>query len=60
MPNAQRQEPLPASPCIDVCRLDGNDRCIGCGRTLDEIARWSTMSAEEQRAVLERLRQAAR
>jgi len=50
---------MPTSPCIDVCRLDSNDRCVGCGRTLDEIARWSRMSEDEQRAVLERLRRAA-
>ncbi len=29
--------------------------CAGCGRTLDEIARWRTMSAEEKLAVLARL-----
>lgn len=29
--------------------------CAGCGRTLDEIARWSTMSDEDKRAVLARL-----
>ncbi|MBA4110453.1 MAG: hypothetical protein C0487_12765 [Leptothrix sp. (in: Bacteria)] len=29
--------------------------CAGCGRTLDEIARWSSMSADEKRAVLSRL-----
>ncbi|WEK41978.1 MAG: DUF1289 domain-containing protein [Candidatus Sphingomonas colombiensis] len=26
--------------------------CLGCHRTLDEIARWSTMSDAEKRAVL--------
>jgi predicted Fe-S protein YdhL (DUF1289 family) len=26
--------------------------CIGCGRTLDEIAGWTDMSAEERRAIL--------
>jgi predicted Fe-S protein YdhL (DUF1289 family) len=30
-------------------------RCEGCLRTLDEIAAWSAMSAEEKRAVLARL-----
>jgi predicted Fe-S protein YdhL (DUF1289 family) len=27
--------------------------CIGCGRLLSEIAAWSTMSHEQQRAVCE-------
>jgi uncharacterized protein len=26
--------------------------CIGCGRTIDEIARWSAMSDEERRAIM--------
>ncbi|CAH0348901.1 hypothetical protein AQB9606_00796 [Aquabacterium sp. CECT 9606] len=29
--------------------------CAGCGRTLDEIARWSNMSPDEKLAVLTRL-----
>ena len=45
----------PASPCIKVCVLDTADRCTGCGRTIDEIARWAQMSAEEQWAIVARL-----
>jgi predicted Fe-S protein YdhL (DUF1289 family) len=26
--------------------------CIGCGRTLEEIARWAEMSAQERRAIM--------
>jgi len=29
--------------------------CLGCGRTLDEIARWSAMSEAEREAVLRQL-----
>lgn len=29
--------------------------CAGCGRTLDEIARWSSMGPDEKLAVLARL-----
>lgn len=37
------------SPCIKVCMMDpANDVCLGCWRTLDEIARWSTMSDAER------------
>ena len=33
--------PLP-SPCINVCRMDdATGWCVGCLRTLDEIALWS-------------------
>ena len=45
-----------ASPCINVCRMNPDTGlCEGCQRTLDEIAAWSGMSAEEKRAVLARL-----
>jgi predicted Fe-S protein YdhL (DUF1289 family) len=41
------------SPCIKVCVLDADRRaCVGCGRTLDEIATWSTMSDDGRRRVL--------
>ena len=43
------------SPCIKVCQLDLQDRCLGCGRTRAEIARWSRMTDEERRAVNRRL-----
>jgi predicted Fe-S protein YdhL (DUF1289 family) len=46
----------PASPCINVCVLDHVSRtCTGCGRTIDEIARWGGMSAAEQWQVVARL-----
>ena len=45
----------PVSPCIQVCVLDAAARCTGCGRTIDEIARWAQMSAQEQWAVVARL-----
>jgi uncharacterized protein len=46
----------PASPCIDVCRIDPDTGlCVGCRRTLDEIANWGRYSAEEKKAVLRAL-----
>jgi len=36
------------SPCIGVCKLDGNDLCFGCCRTVDEIARWPQMTEYEK------------
>jgi predicted Fe-S protein YdhL (DUF1289 family) len=45
----------PASPCMQVCVLDGAGTCTGCGRTVGEIARWSGMSAGEQWAVVRRI-----
>ncbi len=45
----------PASPCNEICTLDDNNRCLGCGRTLAQITRWTLMSKEEQWAVIEEL-----
>ncbi|HYR35184.1 MAG TPA: DUF1289 domain-containing protein [Burkholderiales bacterium] len=59
---AGRQEETLKSPCIQVCQMDPQrGLCLGCGRTLDEIARWSAMSEAEREAVLRQLagRQAA-
>jgi hypothetical protein len=41
------------SPCISVCALDEDDVCLGCHRTGDEILRWTTMTNDERRRVLE-------
>ncbi|TMS57108.1 DUF1289 domain-containing protein [Imbroritus primus] len=44
------------SPCNSVCRMDrvpgsSDDWCLGCLRTLDEIASWSTLEPARQRAI---------
>ncbi|EKQ63086.1 coenzyme A pyrophosphatase [Xanthomonas campestris pv. leeana] len=43
--------PLP-SPCIGVCSLDAQSHCVGCLRSLDEIARWMSMSDAERQDYL--------
>ena len=46
----------PASPCTRVCRIDARSGwCLGCRRTLAEIAEWPVMTAERQRALLSAL-----
>ena len=45
----------PPSPCTGVCRLGPDERCIGCLRTLDEIADWPILNAAEKTVLLERL-----
>jgi len=41
------------SPCVKVCQMDPQrGLCLGCARTLDEIARWSSMSDAERDRVL--------
>ena len=42
------------SPCVNVCRLDaGTGWCVGCGRTGDEIARWTAVGDGERQAVMD-------
>lgn len=44
------------SPCIDICDLDQTGQyCIGCGRSLDEIAGWQAMGDQMRAAVMEKL-----
>lgn len=46
----------PPSPCNRVCRIDGRTGwCLGCARTLEEIADWPMLSPAEQRAMLDEL-----
>jgi hypothetical protein len=44
------------SPCINVCVIDPASRqCVGCGRTISEIAAWASLSPRERRAVMTEL-----
>jgi uncharacterized protein len=44
------------TPCIKICTYDP-DRglCLGCGRTLEEIGDWFSMTDAERRRVMEEL-----
>ena len=43
----------PPSPCISVCRMDADRQyCVGCLRTLEEIAAWAGAADEARLAVL--------
>jgi predicted Fe-S protein YdhL (DUF1289 family) len=44
------------SPCVNLCDLDdATGWCIGCGRTGDEIAAWTSVGDTGRQAVLDRL-----
>ena len=44
------------SPCVKVCQMDPQrGLCLGCARTLDEIARWGSMSDAERDSILRQL-----
>ena len=44
------------SPCIGVCELGDDKICVGCGRSIAQIAAWSQMTDRERQAILDRLR----
>jgi len=48
--------PIP-SPCVQICRLNAEQVCIGCGRSVREVAEWASMSREEKIAALDSSRQ---
>jgi hypothetical protein len=43
----------PATPCVRVCAVSGaTNLCVGCGRTLKEIAAWGRLSEAERLAIM--------
>ncbi|MET0180316.1 MAG: DUF1289 domain-containing protein [Novosphingobium sp.] len=50
----------PPSPCNGVCRIDpATGWCLGCRRTLDEIAEWPGASDRRKRRLLAELNRRA-
>lgn len=44
------------SPCVNICMLDASAKnCVGCGRTIDEIGRWASMTPAERSGVMSEL-----
>ncbi|TCO69799.1 DUF1289 domain-containing protein [Rhodovulum euryhalinum] len=44
------------TPCTRVCTVDRDSRlCVGCLRSIDEIAAWTRMSPEDRRRVMAEL-----
>jgi hypothetical protein len=48
----------PLSPCVKICVVDPvSGLCIGCGRSIAEIAIWGELDPGEQRAIVAGLEQ---
>jgi predicted Fe-S protein YdhL (DUF1289 family) len=44
------------SPCVKICLYDpARKLCSGCGRTLEEIAGWTSLSAEARGRIMAEL-----
>jgi len=45
-----------ATPCVKVCVVDGESGlCLGCFRTLQEIAGWAALAPERRAEVMAEL-----
>jgi uncharacterized protein len=55
--NVSGEKNLIDSPCVGICSATalGDDICIGCGRTFDEVRLWNTLSDKEKQAINIRL-----
>jgi predicted Fe-S protein YdhL (DUF1289 family) len=55
VPAAGAPRPV-ATPCIKVCIVDGESGlCLGCYRTLSEVARWSALTDADRVSVIAEL-----
>lgn len=46
----------PDTPCIAICSTSQGDAvCKGCGRTFDEVQRWTEMAPADKRATWRRI-----
>jgi predicted Fe-S protein YdhL (DUF1289 family) len=44
------------SLCVKICTLDARfGLCLGCGRNIDEIARWTAMTTTDRARVMDEL-----
>ncbi|MBY5992175.1 DUF1289 domain-containing protein [Ferrimonas balearica] len=44
-----------SSPCVGCCKLDEQEICMGCYRSLEEIANWNRRSDDERQGILDRI-----
>lgn len=45
------------SPCVGICSTSlGDEICIGCGRTFEEVHAWNTLTDEEKIKINQRLK----
>jgi len=49
-------ESMPDTPCIAICSTSqGDEECKGCGRSFDEVQRWTEMRPAEKRQTWRRI-----
>ncbi|EGW20819.1 DUF1289 domain-containing protein [Methylobacter tundripaludum] len=40
------------SPCVRNCCLNGEDVCLGCFRSIDEILQWSDATEQQKQKII--------
>ena len=56
IPPMDTNPPAIASPCVKICALDGaSGLCVGCFRTLGEIAAWGGLDPAERARIMAEL-----
>jgi len=51
--------PMVDSPCVNICVVTGG-MCIGCGRTLEEVASWQSITESDRESVLQEIQSGER
>ena len=51
------EKDLTDSPCVGICSASalGDDICVGCGRTFDEVRLWNTFTNAQKITINQRL-----
>jgi len=48
--------PSPSTPCVQICVVDPRSKlCIGCGRTVGEIASWPRLDEAARHVIMAQL-----
>lgn len=55
MMESNRRSDSYVTPCRQVCQLDKSDICKGCGRTKEQITKWSRMTYYERMKIMKEL-----
>lgn len=52
-PSPNKPPPPIATPCVKVCVVDGESGlCLGCYRSLKEVAAWARLAPEEREQIM--------
>jgi predicted Fe-S protein YdhL (DUF1289 family) len=44
------------SPCVNLCRINENNFCKGCKRSLEEIVAWANLTTERRIHIMRELK----